>query len=41
MHNWPLNMGANSLVIQNANYVDLMGNLADYVDLTQLSPQWM
>jgi hypothetical protein len=27
MHNWPLNMGANSLVIQSANYVDLMGSL--------------
>jgi len=41
MHNWPLNMGANSLVIKSANYVNLMGSLTDYVDFMQLSPQWM
>jgi len=38
MHNWPLNMGANSLVIKSANYVNLMGSLTDYVDFMQLSP---
>jgi hypothetical protein len=41
MHNWPLNMGANSLVIKSANYVNLMGSLTDYVNFTQFSPQWM